>query len=153
MSELAYKRTNVYEIADEKLMKEIFNYAEGYKTFIDEGKTEREACAFAVKAAEEKGYKPFEFGQKLKAGDKVYYNNRGKNLYLIRIGTADVKKEGIRIIASHIDSPRIDLKQVPLYESEGIALQRPIITAVSVNINGRRYLLLCTASLRLRTER
>lgn len=121
MSELAYKRTNVYEIADEKLLKEIFDYAEGYKTFIDEGKTEREACAYVVKAAEAKGYKPFTFGQKLKAGDKVYYNNRGKNLYLIRIGTEDVKEAGIRIIASHIDSPRIDLKQVPLYESEGIA--------------------------------
>jgi len=124
MSELAYKRTNVYEVADEKLMKAIFDYAEGYKTFIDEGKTEREACAYVVKAAEEKGYKPFKFGQKLKAGDKVYYNNRGKNVYLIRIGTEDVAKDGIRIIASHIDSPRIDLKQVPLYEAEGIAFAK-----------------------------
>ncbi len=124
MSELAYKRTNVYEVADEKLMKEIFSYAEGYKTFLDEGKTEREVCTYVVKAAEEKGYKPFAFGQKLKAGDKVYYNNRGKNLYLIRVGSADVAKEGIRIIASHIDSPRIDLKQVPLYESENIAFAK-----------------------------
>ena len=57
MSELAYKRTNVYEVADEKLMKAIFDYAEGYKTFIDEGKTEREACAFVEAAAKEKGYK------------------------------------------------------------------------------------------------
>ena len=121
MSELAYKRTNVYEKADEKLLKEIFDYAEGYKTFLDEGKTEREVCAYVVDAAEKAGYKPFEFGMKLKAGDKVYYNNRGKNLYLIRMGKADVAKDGIRIIASHIDSPRIDLKQVPLYESEGIA--------------------------------
>ncbi len=121
MSELAYKRTNVYEVADEKLMKEIFDYAEGYKTFIDEGKTEREACAFVEAAAKAQGYKPFEFGMKFKAGDKVYYNNRGKNIYLIKIGKADVAKDGIRIIASHIDSPRIDLKQVPLYESDGIA--------------------------------
>ncbi len=121
MSQLSYKRTNVYEVADEKLMKEIFDYAEGYKTFLDEGKTEREACAYAVEAAKKAGYKPFEFGTKLKAGDKVYYNNRGKNLYLLKIGTADVAKDGVRIIASHIDSPRLDLKQVPLYESEGIA--------------------------------
>ncbi|MBQ8394464.1 MAG: aminopeptidase, partial [Clostridia bacterium] len=124
MSELAYKRTNVYEIADEKLMKEIFDYAEGYKTFLDEGKTEREVCAYVVKAAEEQGYKPFTFGMKLSAGDKVYYNNRGKNLYLIRMGTADVAKSGIRIVASHIDSPRIDLKQVPLYEAENIAFAK-----------------------------
>lgn len=124
MSELAYKRTNVYEVADEALMQSIFDYAEGYKTFIDEGKTEREACAFVENAAKANGYVPFQFGQKLKAGDKVYYNNRGKNIYLIRIGTEDVAKEGIRIIASHIDSPRIDLKQVPLYESDGIAFAK-----------------------------
>ena len=122
MSELAYKRTNVYEKADEKLMKEIFDYAEGYKTFLDEGKTEREVCTYVVAQAEKAGYKPFTFGTKLKAGDKVYYNNRGKSLYLMRIGKADVAKDGIRIVASHIDSPRIDLKQVPLYEAEGIAL-------------------------------
>ena len=121
MSELAYQRTNVYEKADEKLMKEIFAYAEGYKTFLDEGKTEREVCAVVETAAKKAGYKAFEFGTKLKAGDKVYYNNRGKNIYLIRVGKADVAKDGIRILASHIDSPRIDLKQVPLYESDGIA--------------------------------
>ena len=124
MSELAYKRTNVYEKADEKLMKEIFDYAEGYKTFLDEGKTEREVCSYVVAAAEKQGYKPFTFGTKLKAGDKVYYNNRGKNVYLIRIGKKDVGQHGVRIIASHIDSPRIDLKQVPLYETDGIAMAK-----------------------------
>ena len=124
MSALAYKRTNVYEIADEKLMKAIFDYAEGYKVFLDNGKTEREACAWAKAAAIQKGYKPFQFGQKLKKGDKVYYDNRGKNLYLIKVGDADIATDGIRIIASHIDSPRIDLKQVPLYESDGIALAK-----------------------------
>ena len=124
MSELAYKRTNVYEVADEKLMQSIFDYAEGYKTFLDEGKTEREVCTYVVAKAEAKGYKPFRFGMKLKAGDKVYYNNRGKNLYLIRIGTKDVAENGIRILASHIDSPRLDLKQVPLYESENIAFAK-----------------------------
>lgn len=124
MSELAYKRTNVYEVADEKLMKEIFDYAEGYKTFIDEGKTEREACAYVEKAAIAQGYRPFCFGEKLKAGDKVYYNNRGKSIFLIRVGKNDIAKDGVRIIASHIDSPRLDLKQVPLYESDGIAFAK-----------------------------
>lgn len=124
MSELSYKRTNVYEKADEKTMKAIFDYAKGYCNFIDAGKTEREACAYAMEAAKAKGYKPFQFGMKLKAGDKVYYNNRGKNLYLIKIGTEDVAEDGIRIIASHIDSPRIDLKQVPLYETDGIAFAK-----------------------------
>ena len=124
MSNLAYKRTNVYEVADEQKMKAIFDYAEGYKVFLDEGKTEREACAWAKNAAIAQGYKPFRFGMKLKAGDKVYYDNRGKNLYLIKVGTADVAEDGIRIIASHIDSPRIDLKQVPLYETENIAFAK-----------------------------
>ncbi len=124
MSELAYKRTNVYEIADEKLMKDIFDYAEGYKKFLDEGKTEREVCSFVVEQAKARGYKPFAFGMQLKAGDKVYYDNRGKNIYLIKIGKKDIAKEGIRILASHIDSPRIDLKQVPLYESDNIALAK-----------------------------
>ena len=124
MSELAYKRTNVYEKADEAKMKEIFDYAVGYKTFLDEGKTERECCAYVVKEAEAHGYRPFKFNEKLKAGDKVYYNNRGKNIYLIRVGKNDVAEDGIRILASHIDSPRIDLKQVPLYEAEGIALAK-----------------------------
>ncbi len=124
MSELAYKRTNVYEKANEKLMKEIFDYAVGYKKFLDMAKTEREACSVVEKVAIEKGYKPYKFGQKLKAGDKVYYNNRNKNLYLIKVGTNNVGEDGIRILASHIDSPRIDLKQVPLYETDGIALAK-----------------------------
>ena len=124
MSALTYKRTNVYEKADEKLLKEIFDYAEGYKVFLDEGKTEREACAWAKAEAIKNGYKPFKFGQKLSKGDKVYYDNRGKNLYLLKIGNADVAEDGIRILASHIDSPRIDFKQVPLYESDGIAFAK-----------------------------
>lgn len=124
MSDLAYKRTNVYEKADESTMKAIFDYAEGYRKFIDGAKTEREACAFVEKAAKKQGYKPFAFGKKLKPGDKVYYNNRGKNIYLIRVGNGNIGEEGIRIVAAHIDSPRVDLKQVPLYESDGVALAK-----------------------------
>ena len=122
MSELSYKRTNVYEVADENKMKAIFDYAKGYCDFIDKGKTEREACAYVEKAAIAQGYKPYRFGEKFNVGDKVYYNNRGKNIYLIKIGENPIETDGIRIIASHIDSPRLDLKQVPLYESDGVAL-------------------------------
>lgn len=122
MDSLTYKRTNVYETADETLMTEIFDFAEGYKQFLDEGKTERECCAYVETAAKAVGYETFDFGRRLKAGDKIYYNNRGKNMYLIKVGTENIAKDGIRIIASHIDSPRLDLKQLPLYESEGVAL-------------------------------
>lgn len=119
-----YKRTNVYETADEKTMKAIFDYAEGYKKFLGECKTEREACAYIVEEAEEKGYKQFDFSEKVKKGDKLYYNNRGKAVFIIKIGTGDVKKDGIRIVGSHIDNPRLDLKQVPLYEDNGVAFAK-----------------------------
>lgn len=124
MSDLAYKRTNVYEQADEERLKAIFDYAEGYRKFIDGAKTEREACAYVEAAAKKAGYRPFAFGEKLEAGDKVYYNNRGKNIYLIKVGSKNVAEDGIRIVASHIDSPRLDLKQVPLYETDGIAFAK-----------------------------
>ncbi|MFQ7077261.1 MAG: hypothetical protein ACLRSW_04605 [Christensenellaceae bacterium] len=120
MSDLAYKRTNATRKRT-KRMKEIFDYAAATEP-IDGAKTEREACDYVAKAAEAHGYKPFRFGEKFKAGDKVFYNNRGKNIYLIRVGKADIAKDGIRIVAAHIDSPRVDLKQVPLYESDGVAL-------------------------------
>lgn len=119
-----YKRTNVYETADEKTMKAIFDYAEGYKKFLGECKTEREACAYIVEEAEKKGYKPFDFSEKVKKGDKLYYNNRGKAVFIIKIGTGDLKKDGIRIVGSHIDNPRLDLKQVPLYEDNGVAFAK-----------------------------
>ena len=119
-----YKRTNVYETADEKTMKAIFDYAEGYKKFLGECKTEREACAYIVEEAEKKGYKQFDFSEKVKKGDKLYYNNRGKAVFIIKIGTGDVKKDGIRIVGAHIDNPRLDLKQVPLYEDNGVAFAK-----------------------------
>ena len=119
-----YKRTNVYETADKKTMKAIFDYAEGYKKFLGECKTEREACAYIVEEAEKKGYKQFDFSEKVKKGDKLYYNNRGKAVFIIKIGTGDIKKDGIRIVGSHIDNPRLDLKQVPLYEDNGVAFAK-----------------------------
>ncbi len=124
MSELGYKRKNVYETADENKMKAIFEYAKGYAHFLDNAKTEREACDYVEKAAKEQGYKPYKLGAKFSVGDKVYYNNRGKNIFLIKIGELPLAEDGIRIIASHIDSPRLDLKQVPFYESDGVTLAK-----------------------------
>ena len=96
-------------------------FAEGYKAFMNAAKTERETVSWAVKAAEEAGFVPFDPAKKYKAGDKVYYNNRGKAMCLAVIGKKGAK-EGIRIAAAHIDSPRIDLKPTPLYESNELAL-------------------------------
>jgi len=121
MSELNYKRTNVYKQADEAELKAITDYSEGYKKFLDASKTERETVSTTVKLAEAQGYKPYELGQKVKAGDKLYYNNRGKGLFLIRVGSENIEKAGIRILVAHVDSPRLDLKQVPMFEKSDIA--------------------------------
>jgi aspartyl aminopeptidase len=96
-------------------------FAEGYKAFLNAAKTERETVTWAVKAAEEAGFEPFDPEKKYKAGDKVYYNNRGKAMCLAVIGKKGAKK-GVRIAAAHIDSPRVDLKPIPLYEANELAL-------------------------------
>ncbi len=118
---LAYKKKNYYETADKAEKKAIFDYAKGYMAFLDAAKTEREACDFAVKAAQEKGFTEYKFGEKLAAGDKKYFVNRGKSVVVFRVGTKNLEEDGIRIIASHIDAPRIDIKQNPLYEDSGMA--------------------------------
>ncbi len=118
--ELKYTRKNVYKEADGKELEKIYEFAEGYKAFLDKSKTERGASAEACRLAEENGFKPFSFNEKLKAGDKRYFLNRGKNIFLIRVGTEDVAKDGIRIMVAHVDSPRLDLKPNPMYEEAGL---------------------------------
>ncbi len=108
-------------IVDEKELKEAFDFCEGYKSFLNSCKTEREAAAFAVKAAEENGFVPFDNSKKYKAGDKIYYLNRNKAVILAVIGKKSVS-QGVKIAAAHIDSPRLDLKPNPLYEDSEIAL-------------------------------
>lgn len=114
--DLFYKKRNYFEIASEEEKKAMFDYAEGYKTFLDAGKTERESFSITKKLVEAKGFSEYKFGDKLSVGDKKYFNNRGKSIVLFKIGTKNLEDDGIRIVASHIDAPRIDLKQVPLYE-------------------------------------
>ena len=117
---LSYKRKNVYEEATSDEIKAIFEYSEGYMKYLDDSKTEREAVIASIKLAEKCGYTEYKLGDKIAVGDKKYFNNHGKSLVLFRIGKNDIEKEGIRILASHIDSPRLDLKQVPMYEDSGM---------------------------------
>ncbi len=119
--ELSYKKKNYYETADKAEKKAIFDYAKGYMAFLDAAKTEREACDYAVKAAQAKGFTEYKFGDSLAAGDKKYFVNRGKSVVVFRVGAKNLEEDGIRIIASHIDAPRIDIKQNPLYEDSGMA--------------------------------
>ena len=95
-------------------------YCAGYKTFLDEGKTERECVDYAIGLAEAAGFRPLVRGEKLRPGDKVYRNNRGKSLLLAVIGQESLN-QGAVIGAAHIDSPRLDLKQNPLYEEKEMA--------------------------------
>ena len=120
---LGYKKVNFYEKADEATIKLVYDYAKGYMAYLDAAKTEREAVTVSIEMAEREGYVPYTFGIALKAGEKYYYNNRGRSLYLFRVGSEDINN-GMRIVASHIDSPRIDVKQSPLYEDPQGTLAR-----------------------------
>ena len=102
-------------------LNEVMEYNEGYKDYISKNKTERACVKDSIRLAEEKGFKPLDSFETLKPGDKVYVNNRDKNIALFVIGNKPLT-EGMRILGAHIDSPRMDLKQNPLYESEGFVL-------------------------------
>ncbi len=119
--DLEYKRRNCYKEADEEEIKRIYAYAEEYKKFLFTSKTERGATVTARKLAEARGYKRYDFGDKIKAGDKLYFINRDKNIFIVRVGTNDLEKHGIKIMAAHVDSPRLDLKPNPVFEDGGIA--------------------------------
>ncbi len=95
-------------------------FCEAYKSFLNQSKTEREAVTYAVKAAEQAGFTPYDCTKLYKAGDKVYVNNRGKAVILAVIGKNGTKN-GVKLGVAHIDSPRIDLKPTPLYEANDMA--------------------------------
>ena len=117
---LFFKSKQGFEILDEEKIKKAYDFCEGYKKYLDDGKTEREAAFETVKILEKNNFKPYEFGKKYNPGDGVYLNSHGKYIIAARIGEKTVDN-GVNIIASHIDSPRIDLKQRPLYEDGGFA--------------------------------
>lgn len=95
-------------------------FCEGYKTFLDAGKTERECVTAAVKMLKAAGYQELDVKASYKPGDKVYQVNRGKALLITTFGEKPMS-EGVRINGAHIDSPRLDLKPNPLYEKNDIA--------------------------------
>ncbi len=99
----------------------IMDYCNKYMDFLNAGKTERLCTKQAQKLAEQAGFVNLDTCKALKAGDKVYRVNRGKNLILARIGSGDILN-GVNLVAAHIDSPRIDLKPNPLYEEQHLAL-------------------------------
>lgn len=118
-------KKNAWLKYDENGKQGVFNFCEGYKNYLSVGKTERECIHEAIRLAEEKGYRNLneiiKNNETLKVGDKVYSNNKDKSLALYLIGKDSIEN-GMRIIGSHVDSPRLDLKQNPLYEDSDLAL-------------------------------
>ncbi len=101
--------------------KDIFDFSEDYKKFLTLGKTERQAVKQSIEIAEKAGFKNITTFKSIKAGDKVYAVNKNKNFACFVIGDKSIE-EGLRVLGAHIDSPRLDIKQNPLYEKGGFAL-------------------------------
>ena len=147
LEKLKYSTKNVYSQLTAEQRREMLDLCDEYMKFLDNGKTERECVIEAVKMAEAHGFVRFYDKETLKAGDKVYFINRKKNIMLATIGSEDIEK-GINIVGAHIDSPRLDLKQNPLYESNGQALLKTHYyggikkyqwTAIPLSIHGVCY--------------
>jgi aspartyl aminopeptidase len=115
-----YSKNIWKKISDEKF-KSIMSFSEGYKEFLSKGKTERLCVDESVILAEKHGYVNLKDVKVLKEGDKVYTTNKGKNIVLFKIGSKPLTS-GLRILGAHIDSPRLDIKQNPLYEKNEFAL-------------------------------
>lgn len=122
--QLAKKFHNAWEQLKDGELEEVFNFGEAYKKFMDNGKTERECVDEIIKNAKAHGFVSFseimERGT-IKPGDKIYAENRGKAVALFVMGNEGLEK-GMKIVGSHLDAPRLDLKAFPLYEDGGLAL-------------------------------
>ncbi len=118
------KRESIWNKYTKEQLKELETLSKNYRNFLDEGKTERECVSQIVNRIEEEGYVELERirreKKKLKAGDKVYAVNMDKNVILFHMGSKDLE-EGMNILGAHIDSPRLDIKQNPLYEEGDFA--------------------------------
>ena len=118
--ELFYEKKNGYDSMDAAAREAMEAYCEGYKAYLNDSRTEREAVANAIRLAEREGFVEYRAGMELKAGDKVWFNNRGKALMLAVAGKKSLS-EGVVVAAAHVDAPRLDLKQTPLYEDNELA--------------------------------
>lgn len=118
--DIGYKNTSAWKKCDKDA---VFDFAEGYKEFLNSGKSERDIISAAKMIAENEGFVNITSLDTLSFGDKVYAENRGKGLMLAVIGSAPIKK-GVNLVGAHVDSPRLDVKPNPLYEDSSIALMK-----------------------------
>ena len=119
-NKLLNKKEIGWKNLDTREKEAIFSFSNGYIKFLNTAKTEREAVCVAKEIAESNGFRDISTFDKLNPGDKVYFVNREKSMYLAILGTEKLEK-GVQIVGSHIDSPRLDLKPNPLYEDSGFA--------------------------------
>lgn len=119
-NEITYKKESFYKEQSAEMLAKAHEFAKDYVKYLDASKTEREAVTSAIALAKAEGFVEYKMGDKIEKGGKYYLNNRGKSLILFVPGSENINS-GIRISAAHIDSPRIDLKQCPLYEEDGMA--------------------------------
>lgn len=117
---LFHDKKNGWADLSEEKKNEIYNYCNSYMNFLNKGKTEREIIKVSKEIADKNGFKNIDEVTSLNPGDKVYYINRGKSMYLAVIGYDSIEN-GINVIGAHADSPRLDLKPNPLYEDDGFA--------------------------------
>lgn len=123
--EIKYEAKNAWELhIKNNSLKDVMTYSKGYKDFLNKSKTERSCAKEIIKQAKENGYISIEEAMSkgsIKAGDKIYANNKDKGVCLFLIGKNPIER-GMRIIGSHIDSPRLDLKANPLYQEVNLGL-------------------------------
>ena len=120
---LFYEQKNGYDLIGTQERKTLEDYCLGYMEFLNNSRTEREAVNNAIAMAEERGFVAYEPGMELRPGMKLYRNNRGKALMLAVIGRKDLG-HGAVIAGAHVDAPRLDLKQIPMYESDEMCFFR-----------------------------
>ncbi len=120
-NKLFYKKNFIWEKLNSDERTEVFDTSDDYRRFIDASKTERLSIKEIIKRAEAKGFVNFENIKEVKPGDRLYYINKEKNAVLVVIGKEKIEN-GMNIVGSHVDAPRIDIKQNPLYEEHGLSL-------------------------------
>ena len=118
---ITLERKNIWESSTPELKKAVFDFSDGYKDYLNKGKTERECVLYSVSLLREKGFVPLEEKETLVPGDRVYVLNRNKNVLAAVIGQTPIT-DGFSLIAAHIDSPRLDLKPQPFYEDQELCL-------------------------------
>ena len=120
---LFYNPKNGYDRLDTRERLQLEDYCREYMSFLNDARTEREAVKYAIREAEKQGFREYTPGESLKPGDRIWVNNRGKALMLAVMGREPLEN-GAVIAGAHIDSPRLDLKQIPLYEQDELCYLR-----------------------------